>query len=450
MLMEITIMNIKPRAFFASFKKNNNIIFDKNEELGINRKNIVIDNYCSGIIENLINGNLFTGFLILLKAEDVFIGIVTMIRLASNALQVFAPIAFKNIKNRKKFLIKSRGIVYLFNIVGIGIVPFLPFNSSSKLLIIVLFTLIAYGIAALTGPGYAVWHIKSIPLKVRNEYFSFLSVTLGIVTFIIMYLASKFIDIFKDNGYELAGFTILRLVAIGFCIFDMITLVKIKEYPIEESKIRPTLINVLVIPLKEKKYLKTIIISCLWSFAVNIPGPYYTIYLLRDLNVSYGYISLVNMIYLFALIFITPIWTKRIKRTSSLKTLRLLVGVFLFHYLGLAFVTEKTLYLYPLFVLLAYVCLSGINVVFTGLPFYNVPEENQTNFIGFYSTTNNIAAFLGLQFSSLFIKYSSRLSLSIIGIEMHNKQILMMITCVTLLCSLLIGNYIMSSYKKTN
>lgn len=69
---------------------------------------------------------------------------------------------------------------------------------------------------------------------------------------------------------------------------------------------------------------------------------------------------------------------------------------------------------------------------------------------GFYSTTNNIAAFLGLQFSSLFIKYSSRLSLSIIGIEMHNKQILMMITCVTLLCSLLIGNYIMSSYKKTN
>ena len=55
------------------------------------------------------------------------------------------------------------------------------------------------------------------------------------------------------------------------------------------------------------------------------------------------------------------------------------------------------------------------------MPYANIPEENQINYIGFYTAINSIAAIVGMEIGVLFIKYTSNLKVSLIGIEMGNK-----------------------------
>lgn len=413
-------------------------LFNSKDELAINRKNIVKDNYCFCVTDNLINGTLFTGLLILLGAEDTFIGLVTTIRFLGSFFQVLSPLFLEKIQKRKKTLIMGRLIVYSLNIIAIGCISFLNINASIKIYAILAIMLIVSLTGAIIGPGFAVWHIKSIPMSIRNKYFSFLNVTNNIIVFTAAFFAGKLVDFYKNGGSELTGHVIIRVIAVILCVIDIIKLSKVKEYENVKSDIKINLKNVFITPLKEKRYLATVIAGCLWNFSVNITGPYFNIYLIKDMNVSYTTMSLVNMSYLVNLIFFTRLWSKKIEKFSHFKTLRILMSLFLLHYLGMSFVTKGTLWLYPAFSFYAFIFLSGLSLVFASLPFVNIPEKNQTSLIGFYSAMNSLAAFLGIETGNIFIKLSQHYSLGILSIQMNNKQLIMIFTSVVMFCCVLL------------
>ena len=227
----------------------------------------------------------------------------------------------------------------------------------------------------------------------------------------------------------------MRAVALLLCILDFYFLFKIKEYPNERSDTKINLVNILINPFKEKKYLITVLVACLWNFSANIPGPYYTIYMLKDLKVSYSFLNVVNMVNIPILIFLTPIWSKRIKSTSVFNTLYFLMGLFLICYIGLAFVTNKTLFLYPISMIYSFILLSGLSLVFSNVPFINIPDKDQTNYIGFYSAMNSLAALFGILIGKEFIKHTEGITIKLVGIYMKNNQYLLLLTAGIMLIS---------------
>lgn len=408
------------------------------DEMTLSRRNIQFSNYTSGVVNNLIGGNFFTGLLILLNADDSLMGLITMAALLGNLLQVLSPLFLERFNSRKKLLIISRGIIYFFNILIIGIVPYIPINNKIKLMLILSFILAVNLMNAITAPGFFVWHLKSIPEKVRVKYFSTFNIINGVIIYSVILIFSKVVDYFKANGNELGAITILRVVALLLCFLDIYFLLKIKEYPNEKSETTINLVNILINPFKEKKYLITVIVACLWNFSVNIPGPYYTIYMLKDLKVSYSFLNIVNMVNIPMLILLTPIWSKRIKATSVFKTLYFLMGLFLIFYIGLAFVTNKTLFLYPISMIYSFILLSGLTLVFANVPFMNIPEKDQTNYIGFYSAMNSLAALFGILIGKEFIKHTEGITIKLVGINMKNNQYLLLLTCGIMLISTLV------------
>ena len=427
------------------FQNINKTLFNSKDEYGKNRSLIVKENYFTGITDSLINGNYFTGLLILLNVKDSMIGIISMLKAMGNIMQVFSPLFLERYHNKKKILIICRAIIYLLNIIFIGIIPFLPIENSLKVTLIIMLVLAVSFIGAIIGPGVAVWHVKSIPQKIRSDYFAFFLITLNIVVFISAFFASKFVDIFKANGNELIGLILLRIIAVIFCIFDIYYLTKIKEYPQVDNENIINLKDMFFVPFKHKRYRTTILISCMWSFCSNIVGQYFNIYLLKDLKITYATMSLVNMSFLVSLIFLTPVWSKKIKRTSIFKTLALLMTLFSIHYVGLAFTTKATIVLYPIFVFYSFIIFSGISLVLAVMPYENIPEENQINYIGFYTAINSIAAIIGMEIGVLFIEYTSNLKISLIGINIGNKQLIMLFAAFVTLCFGQIVSYMAKS-----
>lgn len=398
------------------------------EEPAISQNNLILSSVTSGTVNNFIGGNFFTGVLLLLQASDGIMGFVAMTGFVGNLLQVLSPLLLERFQSRKKLLIISRMIIYFFNIVVIGLVPFLPYANGTKLMLIIGVLLLINLINAMSAPGFAVWHIKCVPEDTRANFFTLNSIINGVVIYSLILGAGSAVDYFKSVGREMDGLLLFRGIALALCVVDIFLLFRIKEYPNISSGGKISLANLLIRPFHEKKYLISVATVCLWSFAANMPGPYFNVYMLKDMGVSYSFLNIVNLCNIPILIFIAPLWRKRVHRMSWFGTLTFAVSLYLLYYICLAFVTKQTLYLYPIAVIYALLMAPGINLVFANMTYINLPEKDQTSYTSFYATMNNLAALLGTLAGRQFILWTGDFRFTLLGIEMGNKQYILLVT----------------------
>jgi hypothetical protein len=76
---------------------------------------------------------------------------------------------------------------------------------------------------------------------------------------------------------------------------------------------------------------------------------------------------------------------------------------------------------------MGFIFLVGISLGFTGVAYINIPKENQTLFIGFYSTMSNLGALVGASVSRAFMTAFEGASFSLLGIHFGEKQVMMMV-----------------------
>ncbi|MBQ1984803.1 MAG: MFS transporter [Clostridia bacterium] len=379
-------------------------------------------NYTNNIIANWVGGNFFTGIMLLLNADDAFIGLMSIFVFSANLLQILSSMLLERFKSRKKLLIIVRLIVQFINIVFIGAIPLFPINDQAKLVILGASVLILNVLSALISPGFSVWHIQLIPQHVRVKYFSFLSMTNGIIVAVFNLIGSAIVDHFGSLGLEVWGFAVMRIIAFGVLIYDLFLLSRMKEEPYPLSEKRTTLADLLIKPFKETRYLRVVAFAFTWCLIANIPGSYYSVYLLRNLEVSYSFITIINMLNVPILVLLTPVWSRILHRFSWLKTCNIAILLYAVHYLLLGFIDKgNVMWLYPTTLIYAFILAVGINLSFTNVPYLNIPEKNQTIFISFYTTMNNLGALIGVTFGREFIAATESLSTN----TFSNKQLLM-------------------------
>ena len=379
-------------------------------------------NYTNNVIANWVGGNFFTGIMLLLNADDAFIGLMSIFVFSANLLQILSSMLLERFKSRKKLLIIVRLIVQFINIVFIGAIPLFPINDQAKLVILGASVLILNVLSALISPGFSVWHIQLIPQHVRVKYFSFLSMTNGIIVAVFNLIGSAIVDHFGSLGLEVWGFAVMRIIAFGVLIYDLFLLSRMKEEPYPLSEKRTTLADLLIKPFKETRYLRVVAFAFTWCLIANIPGSYYSVYLLRNLEVSYSFITIINMLNVPILVLLTPVWSRILHRFSWLKTCNIAILLYAVHYLLLGFIDKgNVMWLYPTTLIYAFILAVGINLSFTNVPYLNIPEKNQTIFISFYTTMNNLGALIGVTFGREFIAATESLSTN----TFSNKQLLM-------------------------
>lgn len=383
-------------------------------------------NYTANIIANFIGGNFYTGLMLYLNADDGFIGLMSIFVFSANCLQLLSPLFMEHFKQRKKILILSRLIIQFINIIFIGAIPFFPVGQQARLVLFGASVLIINLINAIIAPGMTVWHVQFLPNNVRVKYFSLLQMTNGIVVAVFNLIGGAVVDKFKVSGLEVWGFEALRIFAALLLIYDLFLLSRMKEKEYEKGE-KVDLKALLIRPLKEKLYLRTVGIAFTWSMIANIPGSYYSVYLLRDVEASYSFINVVSTLNVPVLVLLMPVWSKFLRKYSWLKTCNISILLYALHYVMLAFVTKDNyIWLYPMILIYAYVLAVGINLSFSNIPYINIPKQNQTLYIGFYSTMTNLGALLGVTFGRQFVTMTEELTV----LGMGNKQLLVFLVGV--------------------
>lgn len=396
------------------------------ETSNASRRALVSHNISANVAANLIGGNFFTGLLLVLQADDAFVGLINILVFSANLLQLFTPMILERFDRRKTILIITRVIIHLINIVFTGLLPFMPAATHTRLIFLGFSVLIVNALNAFIAPGFSIWHIAHVPTTVRVQYFSVVSMLNGIFVAVFNLIGSGVVDFFKTAGVELTGLTVLRVAALLIAIYDIWLLTRIKELPPAPHK-RIRLKSLFSEPFAHPVYLRTTLIVVLWSLVVNMPGSFYSVYLLKELKVSYSYINLIASLNVVVLMMFTFIWRKVYLKYNWLKPLGIAVLALAPHYAILAFVSDGLLFLYPIGVIWAFICTSAINLAFSGVSFINIPRENQTLYVGFYSTANFLAALSAATISRAFVTRLQGLRFTFLGVPFGEKQLLMLI-----------------------
>lgn len=279
-------------------------------EMEKRRLGFLIDGALQGIVNTLLAGIFLSGFLLEIGAGEMVIGLLTTCGSWCMLLSVPGTALFKRAKNRQLLL---TGLM-AFSRLTICACVLLPLVITDRtVLISAVAALVVLGNAAFAifSMGYSVVTMELLPPNVRNSVVTqriFASRVTLAVTAVLMGLL---LDAFRKS---LLGFQIVFGTSFFFAIFNTLTIWKLcAQLEHKEAAERREGAQILT-PLKDWSYLKYLIFVFLF-FLISYMGVSYTsVYLLKELGLSYGITSFLTFLnYLCLMVFTFP-WSRLERR----------------------------------------------------------------------------------------------------------------------------------------
>ncbi len=283
-------------------------------------------------------------------------------------------------------------------------------------------------VSAFTAMGFSVWHIQSVPENVRANYFSVNIRIVNLAAYVFILAGGFFIDAMKARGQEMLGFMLLRGISVVFAVVDILLLARIKEYEYPKG----TTMNLKALftePFKAPVYLISVLVIFLWSFFANTTSSFYSVYMLQTVKASYTFLNLNSAMSVPMLLFVAPIWTRFINRSSWFSVYWKVLLAYGLIYCLYPFVTPHNyLWAHTLTNLAIFTLSPAVSLVNNNMYYYNIPRANQTLYLSFNSALASIGAILGNLFATQYMLHTESFHPVIFGMQMQNNQFLPMLT----------------------
>ena len=244
----------------------------------------------------VVTGASWTGFQReVLKADDFQLGLIAAIPVAANILQIFISIYMERKRNRR-FLFLFFGILGRALWIVIGLLPyFIPASAQTLrvLTVIALVGLISTG-NCFVNLSFASLMGDLVPMRIRGAYFG----TRQRVSLISSVIAGLIVSYIVDSMGQV-GYSIVLVVAgvagcLDLCCFFRVDWPPMAEKSREELSQKP--LRLIGEVFRDKTYMRFVWTFTLWAFVMNVPAPFFNVFMLEQLHMSYTTITLSNQI----------------------------------------------------------------------------------------------------------------------------------------------------------
>ena len=403
--------------------------FNLHEEKAKGRSCFLASSLLLSLVTQLSGGIFYTGFLLSFGINIVNIGIITFVPIITKLLSIFSPFILERFRKRKVFLTAMSILANVINILGVTLLPDIITSEAGRVIGFTLLVTTSSAISAIIDPGYSAWHAPYLPDDIRADYFT---LTSGINSFLAQGIAlvlSLVVDSFAGSPGQLEIMTGFRYAALVLAVIRILILAIPKEYSYERSGDKIKISDIFVLPFRNKKFLRTIIILAFYYMAINLTTASINIFLLQDVGITYTQINLVNAVYFMFFIFFGKMWKKFLKKHSWFKTLAYTMFMQGPTFIMYAFVTpENYIWLWFLIRLIQHVLGVIVNAVTASMLYVNLPDKDRTNYIAFYSIVVNMSIFLSMMFGTFFLSVMGENTLNFFGFQMAAVPILLAVS----------------------
>jgi MFS family permease len=285
------------------------------------------------VFSSIIGGALLSNFLLDLGASAVEIGLLASIPQMTNLLQPLGAYLGDRFKSRNWYSLLIFGtsrLLWLMIVPGIWLVSSSHMAGRQLVLLTLFIIWVTNILEALGRASFFSWMAVLVPERLRGRYFGFRNSVVNLTNFIGVPLLGLAVS--KWPGGSLSGFgavlvlgIVLGIISLGFhfLMTDVNPqVVHAAGSDTDQGSPWETVFSF----LKDANFLRFLLYSGLWSFAVNISAPFFNLYLLGDLNLDVSVVTLYNSLGFGANLLMLMFWGKLADRIGN-RPLMLVVGI---------------------------------------------------------------------------------------------------------------------------
>ena len=247
----------------------------------------IVQGFVGTVFALLTGATYLTGLFNKVNAPEIVIAYLPIVGTVAGVIAIFAGYIMQTIKNRKKFTLILNTILKTM-IVLIAWIPLIFPNQNASYIMIAI-ALIAYALNNFMGIAINSWFVDLIDVKIRGQYMSVRNMIALIAHLLVPIIVSAFIDTSSDQYMAIViVFTVSWLVMWA----ENYSFYKINEPPLQPPKKKIKLKDVLIVPLKDKTFMKSITSISVFYFIWYLSMSFATLYQLNYLGLSYTFISI--------------------------------------------------------------------------------------------------------------------------------------------------------------
>ena len=344
-----------------------------------------------------ITGIFYTGFLSMYDISIEGAGIISYIPLIASCTSLFSSIILERIKKRKKILIASKIYFYAMYILATTLMPQFVTDPTARLWWFGIILFLAYAVYALFSPGFTPWFYTFYPNdnERRTRYITYNQIFSSIMSSAVMLLSAVITDALSGSEFQNTIILIMRYIAFALVLIDVAMQACAIEYPYPSgAKIKFR--QFFTLPFQYKKFLYCLLLIFVWHFIAYLNNGLWAYHLLNHFDFSYTLINSMSVMYTFILIFTQPFWRGVLRKYSWVKTFGLTCLIWVPTEILFFLMNPTNLYMYIPLCVAQNLLSVGLNLSFSNILYMNLPSENSTAHIAFYSVGVNLFAFLGL------------------------------------------------------
>ncbi|AZT90150.1 MFS transporter [Caldicellulosiruptor changbaiensis] len=272
------------------FGLNSDLTSDRSLQRSLN---FVILGITFGIVFfNVTTGSPVAGFAKAIGFGDLMYGIMLALPVLGGVAQVFASFVLEKSKKRKSIFLIS-GFLHRLPWAFIAILPlFLGKGSYTLLFLLIGFMTISSISNSFTNVSFWSWMGDLIPEHIRGRFFS----RRATISTIVGMLSGLAIGKFLDSHNNLPGFSIIFVFAAIMGMLDISCFFFVKDLPMKNEETQLDLKKMFFSTLNNHYFRRFMMFFVIWNFGLNIAGPYFNMYMIKDLKMSYFDIILLTQI----------------------------------------------------------------------------------------------------------------------------------------------------------
>ena len=349
--------------------------------------------------------SFLTPFALALNANNMQIGFLSSI---SNLLSPLAQLKSSKLMefySRKK-LVSTFVFIQAFVWLVYILLAFLFFKGRNVSWLVVLVYAFYALIGGLAGPAWFSWMGDIVPEKIRGRYLSRRNRICGAIALTTTLLASFFLDFFKTKGFVLLGFSILFAIATLSRLVSVYYFTKQHEPKIIIKKENYFSFFKFIKKAPYNNFGRFVFFVALMNFATAVAGPFFAVYMLKELNFNYIWYSLINIFASIASLISMPLWGKVADKYGSRELLR--IGSVLIPFIPVLWLFSSS----PLYLMLVPQLISGIgwaafNLGVNNFTYDSVIREKRAFCVAYLNMVNGILVFLGATLGGFLIQHIS-------------------------------------------
>ena len=284
------------------------------------------------VFSSIIGGALLSNFLLDLGASAVEIGLLASIPQLTNLLQPLGAYLGDRIKSRNWYSLLIFGtsrLLWLLIVPGIWLVSSSHIQPHQMVVLTLLIISVTNILEALGRASFFSWIAVLVPQRLRGRYFGFRNSVVTLTNLISVPLLGLAVS--KWPGGALGGFgavlvvgIVLGIISLGFHF--LMTDVNPKLVHASEDTDQGASSQTVFSFLKDANFMRFLLYSALWSFAVNVSAPFFNLYLLGDLNLDVSVVTLYGSLGAGANLLMLMFWGRLADRIGN-RPLMITVGI---------------------------------------------------------------------------------------------------------------------------